>query len=76
MRVAGCITVRPVCAAGYTKVCNACFLYSVSSVGFLLCKMGGWWPVTSHSFCLWKVPPTSPKGHEPRAHAGSSPRLC
>lgn len=45
MCVTGYINVRPLCAARYNKVCNACFLDSVSLLGFLLCKMGGWWPV-------------------------------
>lgn len=40
-------------------------------LGFLLCRLGGWQPAekahaTSHGLCLWKVPPTSPQGHEHR----------
>lgn len=49
-------------------------------LGFLMCRLGGRYRAakahaTSHGFCLWKVPPTSPKGHEHRAHPGSCPGL-
>lgn len=46
MNNVGYIKVRPsMHAARYIKVYNVCFLYNVSLLAFLICKMGGWWPV-------------------------------